>query len=106
MNLVVSWIIRAFVIRVVVLNIAGMAELVDALDSKSSEGNFMGVRFPLPAPSNFLPNLYRTLLLRPPRKKTNATLCTFPYVFPLSLQIPGLIWYLSGHLLLSHTFLK
>jgi hypothetical protein len=30
---------------------AGMAELVDALDSKSSEGNFMGVRFPLPAPA-------------------------------------------------------
>ena len=65
MNLVVSWIIRAFVIRVVVLNIAGMAELVDALDSKSSEGNFMGVRFPLPAPSNFLPNLYRTLIASP-----------------------------------------
>lgn len=31
---------------------AGMAELVDALDSKSSEGNFMGVRFPLPAPNH------------------------------------------------------
>lgn len=30
---------------------AGVAELVDALDSKSSEGNFMGVRFPPPAPS-------------------------------------------------------
>jgi hypothetical protein len=29
---------------------AGMAELVDALDSKSSSGNRVGVRFPLPAP--------------------------------------------------------
>ena len=31
---------------------AGMAELVDALDSKSSSGNRVGVRFPLPAPSS------------------------------------------------------
>src|SRR5450631_2255801 len=30
---------------------AGMAELVDALDSKSSSGNRVGVRFPLPAPN-------------------------------------------------------
>ena len=28
-----------------------MAELVDAPDSKSGDGNIVGVRFPLPAPS-------------------------------------------------------
>jgi hypothetical protein len=27
-----------------------MAELADAADSKPAEGDFMGVRFPLPAP--------------------------------------------------------
>ena len=31
--------------------LAGMAELVDAPDSKSGSGNRVGVRFPLPAPS-------------------------------------------------------
>src|SRR5204863_6259911 len=31
---------------------AGMAELVDALDSKSSSGNRAGVRFPLPVPTS------------------------------------------------------
>ena len=29
---------------------AGMAELADAADSKSAEGNLIGVRFPSPAP--------------------------------------------------------
>ena len=30
---------------------AGMAELVDAVDSKSTGGNALGVRFPLPVPT-------------------------------------------------------
>ena len=37
---------------------AGMAELVDAPDSKSGDGNIVGVRFPLPAP----PTVILTLL--------------------------------------------
>ena len=36
---------------------AGMAELADALDSGSSEGNFMKVQVLLPAPNGINPNL-------------------------------------------------
>ena len=35
---------------------AGMAELVDALDSGSSEGSFMKVQVLLPAPKQYNPN--------------------------------------------------
>ena len=37
--------------------VAGMAELADALDSGSSEGNFMEVQVLLPAPIRNNPNL-------------------------------------------------
>jgi hypothetical protein len=60
MKRIISWIIRRFLIRVSHSDPAGMAELVDALDSKSSEGNFMGVRFPLPAP-DFQINLFKLI---------------------------------------------
>lgn len=33
-----------------------MAELVDARDSKSRDGDIMGVRFPLPAPTEYFKN--------------------------------------------------
>ena len=45
------------------LNYAGMAELVDAPDSKSGSGNRVGVRFPLPAPQGRI--LFKALLNRP-----------------------------------------
>ena len=51
MKRAISWIIRAFLIRVSRPDLAGMAELVDALDSKSSICEDVGVRFPLPAPN-------------------------------------------------------
>jgi hypothetical protein len=50
MKRAVSWIIRGFLE-------AGMAELVDALDSKSCICKDVGVRFPLPAPDKLLSKL-------------------------------------------------
>jgi hypothetical protein len=41
--------------------LAEVAELVDALDSKSSDGNIMGVRFPPSAPSSFFSTFYKTI---------------------------------------------
>ena len=40
--------------------IAGMAELVDARDSKSRDREIMGVRFPLPAPRSNFPTYHPT----------------------------------------------
>ncbi len=79
MKPVFSWIIRGFVIRALILSMAGMAELVDALDSKSSEGNFMGVRFPLPAPSNFSPYLHY-----PSKKRTQKCVRFFIFLAGMS----------------------
>lgn len=42
-----------------------MAELADAADSKSAEGNLMGVRFPLPAPPIFFGKLHCFEFSRP-----------------------------------------
>src|SRR6202171_2800955 len=52
--------------------LAGMAELVDALDSKSSSGNRVGVRFPLPAP-----------------RKAPLTVCHRAFTHPAQAQKTG-----------------
>ena len=42
---------------------AGMAELADALDSGSSEGNFMQVQVLFPAPNKHNPNYLQQVIL-------------------------------------------
>jgi Periplasmic copper-binding protein (NosD) len=68
---------------------AGMAELVDALDSKSSSGNRVGVRFPLPAPNSTVTAPIKVMTAGFRVVSTLVVLGIASHTFATTFSVPG-----------------